>query len=161
MYQILSHSSLLIFAPFAHLVHHATTLPPMQCHSHHTPGPSPDIQEKPRVSRSARGRSSMVQGIMNMYEKGHPSVGLCIPTTSKGRKGGREFADVESTALLSLSNVRKENARRLLRMLGAATHMRSALKHLGGGLILVLLEVLHEEPAKLLHLALEVGSTVP
>ena len=46
-------------------------------------------------------------------------------------------------------------------VLGAAAYVGSALDDFLGGLILVLLEVLHEELAELLDFALEVGGTVP
>lgn len=46
-------------------------------------------------------------------------------------------------------------------MLGAAAYVRTSLEDFGGGLVLVLLEVLHEELAELLDLALEVGGAVP
>ena len=46
-------------------------------------------------------------------------------------------------------------------MLRAATNVRSCLDDLGGRLILILLEVLHEQGAQLVDLALEVGCAVP
>jgi len=46
-------------------------------------------------------------------------------------------------------------------VLGAATHMRAGLENILGSLVLVLLEVLHEQLAKLVDLFLEVGCTVP
>ena len=46
-------------------------------------------------------------------------------------------------------------------MLGAAAYVGAALEHVLSGLVLVLLEVVHEEAAELLDLALEVGGAVP
>ena len=46
-------------------------------------------------------------------------------------------------------------------VLGAAAYMGSSLDDLSRGLILVLLEVLHEQGTQLLDLALEVGGAVP
>ena len=46
-------------------------------------------------------------------------------------------------------------------MLGAAAYVWATLNDVLGSLVLVLLEVLHEELAKLLDLAREVGGAVP
>lgn len=46
-------------------------------------------------------------------------------------------------------------------VLRAAAYVRAGLEHLRRGLILVLLEVLHEQLAELLDFALEVGGAVP
>jgi hypothetical protein len=46
-------------------------------------------------------------------------------------------------------------------VLGAAAYVWTTLDNLLGGLVFVLLEVLHEELAELLDFALEVGGTVP
>lgn len=46
-------------------------------------------------------------------------------------------------------------------VLGAATHVRAGLDDFGRRLVLVLLEVLHEELAELLDLLLEVGGAIP
>jgi hypothetical protein len=46
-------------------------------------------------------------------------------------------------------------------VLGAAAYMRSTLNDILGGLILILLEVLHEQLAQLLDLAPEVRSAIP
>jgi hypothetical protein len=56
---------------------------------------------------------------------------------------------------------KKENPASSALVLGAATHMRASLENLRGGFILVLLEVLHEQLAKLIDLFLEIGRTIP
>jgi hypothetical protein len=46
-------------------------------------------------------------------------------------------------------------------VLGAAAYVWTTFNNILGSLVLVLLEVLHEEFAELLDFALEVGGTVP
>lgn len=46
-------------------------------------------------------------------------------------------------------------------MLGAAAYVGAAFEDVLGGLVLVLLEVLHKQTAELLDFALEIGSAVP
>jgi hypothetical protein len=61
--------------------------------------------------------------------------------------------------MIGTNNQPKAQSRVLV--LGAAAYVWTTLNDLLGGLVFVLLEVLHEELAELLHFALEIGSAVP